>query len=96
MYVCARQTWILCLYCLFLIQDRCSSKQNGDLGTADGIIGFGAGSSSVISQLAAAGTVKKMFAHCLDGDNGGGIFAIGQVVEPIVNSIPFLPNRYVK
>lgn len=71
----------------------CSSKQNGDLGTADGIIGFGAGSSSVISQLAAAGTVKKMFAHCLDGDNGGGIFAIGQVVEPIVNSIPFLPNR---
>ncbi|XP_070026766.1 aspartic proteinase 36 isoform X1 [Nicotiana tabacum] len=75
----------------------CSSQQSGDLGTStnavDGIIGFGEANSSVISQLAAAGTVKKMFAHCLDGVKGGGIFAIGQVVEPKVNSAPLLPNR---
>ncbi|MCD9640719.1 hypothetical protein HAX54_026195 [Datura stramonium] len=75
----------------------CSSKQFGELGTStnavDGIIGFGAANMSVISQLAATGTVKKMFAHCLDGANGGGIFAIGQVVEPKVNSTPLIPNR---
>ncbi|KAJ8528822.1 hypothetical protein K7X08_030466 [Anisodus acutangulus] len=75
----------------------CSSKQSGDLGTStnavDGIIGFGAANMSVISQLAAAGTVRKMFAHCLDGVGGGGIFAIGQVVEPKVNSAPLLANR---
>ncbi|XP_055828615.1 aspartic proteinase 36-like [Solanum dulcamara] len=75
----------------------CSSKQSGELGTStnavDGIIGFGAANNSVISQLAADGTVKRMFAHCLNGDNGGGIFAIGQVVEPKVNSTPLLPNR---
>ncbi|XP_009619853.1 aspartic proteinase 36-like isoform X1 [Nicotiana tomentosiformis] len=75
----------------------CSSQQSGDLGTStnavDGIIGFGEANSSVISQLAAAGTVKKMFAHCLDGVKGGGIFAIGQVVEPKVNSAPLVPNR---
>lgn len=90
---------MMCLYYLFFIQDRCSSQQSGDLGTStnavDGIIGFGEANSSVISQLAAAGTVKKMFAHCLDGVKGGGIFAIGQVVEPKVNSAPLLPNRYV-
>ncbi|CAN4123345.1 unnamed protein product [Withania somnifera] len=75
----------------------CSSKQSGDLGTStnavDGIIGFGGANMSVISQLAAAGTVKKMFAHCLNGANGGGIFSIGQVVEPKVNSSPLLANR---
>ncbi|KAH0685827.1 hypothetical protein KY285_016385 [Solanum tuberosum] len=75
----------------------CSSKQSGDLGTStnavDGIIGFGEANTSVISQLAAAGTVKRVFSHCLDGVSGGGIFSIGQVVEPKVNSTPLLPNR---
>ncbi|XP_015069268.1 aspartic proteinase-like protein 2 [Solanum pennellii] len=75
----------------------CSSKQSGGLGTStnavDGIIGFGAAKTSVISQLAAAGTVKRVFSHCLNGNSGGGIFAIGQLVEPKVNSTPLLTNR---
>jgi hypothetical protein len=49
----------------------------------------------MISQLASAGKVKKMFAHCLDNVNGGGIFAIGQVVEPKVNTTSLVPNQYV-
>jgi hypothetical protein len=36
-----------------------------------------------------------MFAHCLDGINGGGIFAIGHVVQPKVNVTPLVPNQYV-
>ncbi|PHU07757.1 hypothetical protein BC332_24246 [Capsicum chinense] len=76
----------------------CASKQSGDLAgssksAVDGIIGFGSLNSSLISQLAASGTVKKKFAHCLDGVKGGGIFAIGQVVEPHVNSVPLLSNK---
>ncbi|KAK9265556.1 hypothetical protein L1049_021562 [Liquidambar formosana] len=75
----------------------CGAKQSGELGTSsealDGIIGFGQANSSMISQLAASGKVKKMFAHCLDGVNGGGIFAIGQVVEPKLNTTPLVPNQ---
>ncbi|PON37795.1 Aspartic peptidase [Parasponia andersonii] len=59
----------------------------------DGILGFGKSNSSVISQLALSGRVKKMFAHCLDGTNGGGIFAIGHVVQPKVNVTPLVPNQ---
>ncbi len=61
----------------------------------DGILGFGQANSSMISQLAAAGKVKKMFAHCLDNVNGGGIFAIGEVVSPKVNTTPMVANQYV-
>lgn len=49
----------------------------------------------MISQLASSGNVKKMFAHCLDGTNGGGIFAIGHVVQPKVNTTPLVPDQYV-
>lgn len=49
----------------------------------------------MLSQLAAAGTVKKVFSHCLDNLSGGGIFAIGEVVEPKVNLTPMVPNQYV-
>ncbi|XP_062108047.1 aspartic proteinase 39-like [Humulus lupulus] len=59
----------------------------------DGILGFGKSNSSVISQLASSGRVRKMFAHCLDGTNGGGIFAIGHVVQPKVNMTPLVPNQ---
>ncbi|KAI3833562.1 hypothetical protein MKX03_004459, partial [Papaver bracteatum] len=56
------------------------AKQSGHFVTStkalDGLLGFGQANTSMISQLAAAGKVKKMFAHCLDG--GGRIFAIGQ------------------
>lgn len=75
----------------------CSSSQSGELGSStqavDGIIGFGQANSSLISQLAISGKVKKVFAHCLDGNNGGGIFAIGQVVQPKVKSTPLVPNE---
>ncbi|PSS23998.1 Aspartic proteinase-like protein [Actinidia chinensis var. chinensis] len=75
----------------------CGARQSGDLGSSDealdGILGFGKSNSSMISQLASTGKVKRMFAHCLDGVNGGGIFAIGHVVEPKVNTTPLVPNQ---
>lgn len=75
----------------------CGARQSGDLGSSDdaldGILGFGKANSSVISQLASSGKVKKMFAHCLDGINGGGIFAIGHIVQPKVNTTPLVPNQ---
>lgn len=78
---------------------RCGVRQSGDLGSSDdaldGILGFGKSNSSMISQLASSGRVKKMFAHCLDGVNGGGIFAIGHVVQPQVNTTPLVPDQYV-
>lgn len=75
----------------------CGAQQSGGLGTSgealDGIIGFGQANSSMISQLASAGKVKKAFAHCLDNVNGGGIFAIGELVSPKVNMTPMVPNQ---
>ncbi|XP_073117886.1 aspartic proteinase 36 isoform X3 [Elaeis guineensis] len=74
----------------------CSAQQSGDLDSSsealDGILGFGQSNSSMISQLAAAGKVRKVFAHCLDTVKGGGIFAIGNVVEPKVKTTPLIPN----
>ncbi|XP_022719854.1 aspartic proteinase-like protein 2 [Durio zibethinus] len=75
----------------------CGAKQSGELGSSsealDGILGFGQANSSMISQLAAAGQVKRMFAHCLDNIDGGGIFAIGAVVSPKVKTTPMVPNQ---
>ncbi|KAL4309928.1 hypothetical protein GQ457_01G023420 [Hibiscus cannabinus] len=76
----------------------CGAKQSGNLDSSneealDGILGFGKSNTSMISQLASSGKVKKMFAHCLDGINGGGIFAIGHVVQPKVNMTPLVPNQ---
>lgn len=77
----------------------CGARQSGGLDSSnedalDGILGFGKSNSSVISQLASSGRVKKMFAHCLDGVKGGGIFAIGHVVQPKVNTTPLVPDQY--
>nr|CAN83119.1 hypothetical protein VITISV_043393 [Vitis vinifera] len=75
---------------------RCSATQSGDLSSEealDGILGFGKSNTSMISQLASSGKVRKMFAHCLDGLNGGGIFAIGHIVQPKVNTTPLVPNQ---
>ncbi|KAK7273144.1 hypothetical protein RIF29_14190 [Crotalaria pallida] len=76
----------------------CGARQSGDLSSSneealDGILGFGKANFSMISQLASSGKVKKMFAHCLNGVNGGGIFAIGHVVQPKVNVTPLLPDQ---
>ncbi|KAL3653933.1 hypothetical protein CASFOL_003614 [Castilleja foliolosa] len=71
----------------------CSAKQSGTSSEAvDGLIGFGQANSSILSQLASSGKVRKIFSHCLDGKKGGGIFAIGEIVEPIVNRTSLLPN----
>ena len=82
-----------------LFLTRCGNRQAGNLVSSkdalDGIFGFGKSKTSIISQLSSSGKVKNMFAHCLDGDNGGGIFAIGHVVQPKVNSIPLIPDEYV-
>ncbi|KAF3621486.1 putative protein phosphatase 2C 33-like [Capsicum annuum] len=75
----------------------CSSQQSGELGTSnqavDGILGFGRASSSLLSQLASTGKVKKIFSHCLDGKKGGGIFTVGPVVYPQINhTTPLVPD----
>ncbi|KAL2482242.1 Eukaryotic aspartyl protease family protein [Forsythia ovata] len=71
----------------------CSVRGLGSPSTAvDGIIGFGQGNISILSQLASLGKTKKVFSHCLDGSNGGGMFAIGELVQPKVNSTPLVPN----
>ncbi|KAM7273390.1 hypothetical protein ACFE04_028054 [Oxalis oulophora] len=74
----------------------CGAKQSGELGSSsealDGILGFGQANSSMLSQLSSAGKVKKMFAHCLDNNQGGGIFAIGEVVSPKINTTPMIPD----
>nr|XP_043634965.1 aspartic proteinase 36-like [Erigeron canadensis] len=75
----------------------CGAKQSGELGSSeqalDGIIGFGQSKTSMLSQLASAKKVKKMFSHCLDGNKGGGIFAIGEVVQPTINTTPLLDDK---
>ncbi|KAK8462160.1 hypothetical protein SEVIR_1G160600v4 [Setaria viridis] len=74
----------------------CGAQLGGDLGSSsqalDGILGFGQSNSSMLSQLAAAGKVQKIFAHCLDTVHGGGIFAIGNVVQPKVKTTPLVPG----
>ncbi|KVI04352.1 Aspartic peptidase [Cynara cardunculus var. scolymus] len=78
--------------------NRCGSQQSGELGSSqqalDGILGFGQANSSVLSQLASAKKVKKIFSHCLDGSQGGGIFAIGEVVQPKVQTTPMIPEAH--
>ncbi|XP_065013694.1 aspartic proteinase 36-like isoform X1 [Musa acuminata AAA Group] len=75
----------------------CGAQQSGDLGSSsealDGILGFGQSNSSMISQLASSGKVSKIFAHCLDTINGGGIFTIGHVVQPKVKTTPLVPDQ---
>ncbi|ESW11711.1 hypothetical protein PHAVU_008G053400 [Phaseolus vulgaris] len=75
----------------------CGARQSGTLSSGsdeslDGIIGLGQANSSVLSQLAAAGKVKRVFSHCLDSFTGGGIFAIGEVVEPKFNKTSLVPK----
>ncbi|KAM0043565.1 putative nepenthesin [Helianthus debilis subsp. tardiflorus] len=76
----------------------CGSQQSGQLGSSqqalDGILGFGQANSSLLSQLASAKKVKRIFSHCLDGSQGGGIFAIGEVVQPKVQTTPMIPEAH--
>ncbi|XP_076953290.1 aspartic proteinase 36-like [Bidens hawaiensis] len=73
----------------------CGARQSGTFGKTrqalDGVLGFAQSNSSMISQLASSEKVKKMFSHCLTRSKGG-IFTIGEVVHPKVNTTPLLPN----
>ncbi|KAI3724180.1 hypothetical protein L2E82_35948 [Cichorium intybus] len=75
----------------------CGAKQTGDLLSSeqalDGIMGFGQSKTSVLSQLAESKKIKKTFSHCLSGNQGGGIFAFGEVVEPKVKTTPLLDDH---
>ncbi|KAG8068434.1 hypothetical protein GUJ93_ZPchr0005g14555 [Zizania palustris] len=75
----------------------CGYQQGGSLNTSngaiDGIIGFAKPNTTMLSQLAATGKAKKIFSHCLDTTKGGGIFAIGDVVEPRVKTTPLPDNN---
>nr|XP_027185995.1 aspartic proteinase-like protein 2 [Cicer arietinum] len=64
--------------------------------TFDGIFGFSLGSLSVVSQLSACEIIPNTFSHCLKGDgSGGGILALGTVVEPSIVYTPLVPLKYV-
>lgn len=75
----------------------CGVQQSGNLvspkGALDGLVGFGAATTSILSQLASSGKVKKKFAHCLDGKRGGGIFLVGGVVQPQLKTTPLVAHQ---
>ncbi|KAI3960900.1 hypothetical protein MKW98_019101 [Papaver atlanticum] len=75
----------------------CGVQQSGNLvlpkGALDGLVGFGAATTSILSQLASSGKVKKKFAHCLDGKRGGGIFVMGGIVEPKLKTTPLVAHQ---
>lgn len=57
-------------------------------------MGFGQAAVSVPTQLAAQGKVGRVFAHCLQGNNqGGGIFVIGNILEPNISYTPLVPKQ---
>ncbi|KAI9080180.1 hypothetical protein K1719_037858 [Acacia pycnantha] len=75
----------------------CSTELRGNLVAnerrVDGILGFGQGKSSVISQLSSKGLVPKVFSHCLRGDEqGGGNLVLGEIVEPNIVFTPLVPD----
>ncbi|XP_061995061.1 aspartic proteinase 36-like [Rosa rugosa] len=79
----------------------CGTEQSGSInnpnGALSGVIGFDQDNITMLSQLAAAGRVRNKFAHCLDNTKqlqGGGIWAIGEVVEPkMMHTSPIVPNQ---
>lgn len=57
-------------------------------------MGFGQAAIAVPTQLAAQGKVGRVFAHCLQGDNGGGgTFVIGNILEPGISYTPVIPKQ---
>ncbi|XP_057742024.1 aspartic proteinase 36-like isoform X1 [Arachis stenosperma] len=76
----------------------CSNYLSGELTKSDkavdGIIGFGPGPLSVVSQLSSRGITPKVFSHCLKGDgNGGGILVLGHILDPNIVYTPLLPSQ---
>ncbi|XP_057779299.1 aspartic proteinase 36-like isoform X2 [Salvia miltiorrhiza] len=76
----------------------CSTSLFGDLAKStkalDGIFGFGRQDISVISQLSSYKIAPKVFSHCLKGDgNGGGIFVLGEILDPRIVYTPLVPSQ---
>jgi hypothetical protein len=76
---------------------RCANVRTGNLATSeeatDGLIGFGANAVSVVSQLAANGTIPDIFAHCLQGETGTSSLVIGEITEPGITYTNMVPNQ---
>ncbi|KAJ7535846.1 hypothetical protein O6H91_12G048400 [Diphasiastrum complanatum] len=75
----------------------CSFSQSGSLANeetiVDGLIGFGQLDLSIPSQLAAQGKTPRKFAHCLEGEaGGGGILVVGEVAASGLKYTPIVPN----
>ncbi|VAI80314.1 unnamed protein product [Triticum turgidum subsp. durum] len=61
----------------------------------DGILAFGEQQLSIISQLNSLGVSPKKFSHCLKGsEEGGGIFLLGEIVEPRLVFTPLAGPNY--
>ncbi|KAM0957477.1 hypothetical protein ACFX2A_026133 [Malus domestica] len=57
-----------------------------------GVVGFGPGDASIISQLSSRGLTPKVFSHCLRrDDNGGGVPALGEIIDPRMVYTPLVP-----
>uniref|UniRef100_A0A453T0C4 Xylanase inhibitor N-terminal domain-containing protein n=1 Tax=Aegilops tauschii subsp. strangulata TaxID=200361 RepID=A0A453T0C4_AEGTS len=63
--------------------------------STDGILAFGQQQLSIISQLNSLGVSPKKFSHCLKGsEEGGGIFLLGEIVEPRLVFTPLAGPHY--
>ncbi|KAB2613268.1 hypothetical protein D8674_035584 [Pyrus ussuriensis x Pyrus communis] len=77
----------------------CTENMSGLLTTNNlafsGIVGFGPGQLSVLSQLSSRASTPKVFSHCLRGDRGaGGVLALGEVIEPRIIYTPLIGSRH--
>ncbi|CAM0878035.1 unnamed protein product [Alopecurus aequalis] len=71
----------------------CSNSRSRNL-QADGIMGFGNNSPSVILQLNSQGVSPKAFSHCLtSSEDGGGILVFGEIVEPGIIFTPLVQSQ---
>ncbi|KAI4296465.1 hypothetical protein L6164_036421 [Bauhinia variegata] len=75
-----------------LVKFGCGKRNAGEAAPSSsvGILGLSQSQMSLVSQLAMNGYTRPSFAHCLDRSKGGGIFAIGEVVEPKVKTAPLV------
>ncbi|XP_031396837.1 aspartic proteinase-like protein 2 [Punica granatum] len=60
----------------------------------DGILAFGPGLWSIITQLSEEGVTPSAFSHCLDGGlEGGGTLVLGEALEPGMVYTPLVPSK---